>query len=155
MQAHRTIDRSTGLIALLGATSIIVSASGCGGGGKGSPSPTPCATVAPLLSVIVPQIFTPSCALSGCHSATSPQDSLDLSSASEVLATASNVLAVETFNQEEATIVVPGSHATSYMWLKLTDANGITDSPMPLSGHLDSCQIDAIAGWIDAGAQDD
>lgn len=153
--------RKNGLVALFATAATLAVAVGCSksSSGGGTPTPSACATVSPLLSDIETQIFTPTCAVGGdsCHgTAQNTGDNLDLSSASQVLVTGSNVTAVETFNQNSVKIIAPGSHAESYMWLKITDAAGISLSPMPLTGgSLNTCQIDAIAAWIDAGAQND
>jgi hypothetical protein len=77
-------------------------------------------------------------------------------SASQTLATGVNITATEQFNNSPVKIVLPGQHEQSYLWLKVTDAAGISGQRMPFNGDpLDSCLADAIAGWIDAGAQND
>lgn len=152
--------RQKGLIGTFLSASLIALAAGCsGGGGSDSPTPTPtpvCSPIAPNLSVLQTMVFTPSCAVGGstCHSGTAPQLGFDTSTAAKVLMTGSNVIATETFNSMGVTRIVPGDHAASYLWLKVTGATGITPVQMPQTGQfLNNCQIDAIATWIDQGAQ--
>ena len=146
------------LLATFASVATIAFVAGCSGSSGGNsnptPTPTPCSTIAPQLSVIQTQIFTPTCAVgTTCHSGSSPAGpGLDLSSTTKVFATASNVQAVETFNGSNLLRLDPAGKATSYLYLKITNATGISQLPMPQTGQLlDSCSIDAIGQWIDSG----
>jgi mono/diheme cytochrome c family protein len=52
------------------------------------------------------------------------------------------------------TRVVPSSSATSLLWQKVNGTQ-TCGGRMPLGGELEQAQIDLIAAWINAGAQDD
>lgn len=146
------------LAATLGGVATVALAAGCSGGGGGdsatttpTPTPTPCSTISPTLSALQTAVFTPTCALSSCHGGVQSPDL----SAGNVLVSTSNVTATETFNGNSIKLIDPGSKATSYLYLKVTNANGITPAQMPQTGQaLNQCQIDAIGQWIDGGALD-
>ena len=151
--------RQLGLIGTFTAASMLALLAGCsgGGGGEASPSPTPvCSPIAPMLSVLQAQIFTPSCSVGGssCHSGLAPTQGFNTSTPATLLMTSTNVTAVETFNSMPVIRIVPGNHASSYVWMKVAGTVGIEPVRMPQTAqYLNSCQIDAIAAWIDAGAQ--
>ncbi len=97
------------------------------------------------LSSIQQYVFTPSCATAGCHSATSPQQDLNLSSGSSY----SNLVDVTSHEDGVMKRVAPGNSAQSWLMKKL---NGDGTSQMPPAGQLSQATIDTIAAWIDAGA---
>lgn len=149
------------LLAVLSLTAVI--AVGCSGGGggdddddDGATTNTPSCTPLPNsnLSTLQTAIFTPQCALSSCHDSMAPAGSLDLSSANASHANMVGVLSEGTFNSNNILLVdSAGGHASSFLWLKVTNANGISGSAMPDTGQtLCAQKIDAIAAWIDAGA---
>jgi hypothetical protein len=96
-------------------------------------------------------IFTPICANSGCHSASSGgRAGLILDPG------VSYGLLVRHPATENSTLnrVEPGSPDTSYLILKLRGDPSIVGARMPRNGppYLTSEQIDGIAAWIRAGA---
>lgn len=97
------------------------------------------------LSSIQQYVFTPSCAITGCHSAVSPQSDLNLSSGSSYSSL------VDVTSQEDGVMkrVAPGNSAQSWLMKKL---NGDGTSLMPSAGQLAQAMIDSVAAWIDAGA---
>ena len=149
--------RQKALLSIFGLAAGIALAAGCGGSSGGSstptPTPTPCTPFTGTLSNVQTKVFTPTCALTSCHAGSNPAGpGLDLSDTTHILATASNVTAQETFNGGSIKILVPGSSGISYLYLKITDATGIAQLPMPQTGQLlDSCSIQAVKDWIDAG----
>ena len=150
------------LLAVLSLTAVI--AVGCSGGGGGdddddddaATTNTPTCTPLPNnnLSTLQSAIFTPQCGLSSCHDSVAPAGNLDMSSAAASHANMVGVLSDGTFNSNNILIVdTANGHTASFLWLKVTGANGISGSQMPDTGQtLCAQKIDAIAAWIDAGA---
>ena len=97
------------------------------------------------LSSIQQYVFSPSCAITGCHSATSPQQDLNLSSGSSY----SNLVDVTSHEDGVMKRVAPGNSTQSWLMKKL---NGDGTSLMPPAGQLAQAMIDSVAAWIDAGA---
>lgn len=151
-----TSIRLPALTALLAAAAGLSLETGCSHS-QATPTPSPCATVSSSLSVLQSDVFGPTCGVTSCHDGQDGSGTgLELYSASQTLATGVNITATEQFNNSPVKIVLPGQHEQSYLWLKVTDAAGISGQRMPFNGDpLDSCLADAIAGWIDAGAQND
>lgn len=95
------------------------------------------------------QIFTPTCAVSGCHTGGSPAAGQNLSAgvayAQIVGVASSEVPSLQRIN--------PGNAAQSYMIQKLEGTAGITGQRMPFGGpYLPQATIDRIRAWVDAGA---
>ena len=106
----------------------------------------PAVTLAQLSS----EIFTPRCALSGCHSGGIPTGGMSLTA--DRIAT--EIINVASSGKSGEIRVVPGESANSYILKKLRGESGISGSQMPLVGSpLTSAQLDLIAQWIDAGAK--
>jgi len=129
----------------------------CAGDGIRDPTaPAPmCADVAPFrpaLSCIQQLVFTPSCAISGCHLNPGAQQGMDLS---EGMAWTSivGVVSSEDPNRDR---VDPGNPDASYLILKLEGSPLIVGERMPLGGpYLSQAEIDVLRQWILDGAQDD
>lgn len=99
-------------------------------------------------SEIQKQIFTPSCAVFGCHAGANPQAGLNLSSGQ------AHVALVDVISTQKSNLkrVAPGNSADSYLIHKLMGTN-ISGARMPLGGaELSPAAIDSIAKWIDKGA---
>jgi len=94
------------------------------------------------------KVFTPSCALSGCHNG----------SVSPNLATGKAYIALYNVDSQQNSnqkLVKPGESNQSYLITKLTGRSGIVNSVMSLGGNkLSAAVIDSIAAWIDKGALD-
>ena len=114
-----------------------------GGGGDGAVTDAPSASS-------VEQIFQTSCAISGCHAGSSPQQGLDLSPG----AWYSNLVAVPA-NEVTQLRVAPGDHASSYLMCKIdpscTPGSGTN---MPAGNPLPQSDIDTIRTWIDSLSAD-
>lgn len=94
------------------------------------------------------QIFTPTCAVAGCHSGPAPAAGMDLSA--PAYARIVNVASTEVPTLMR---IAPGNAAGSYLIQKLEGASGIVGQRMPFGGpYLDQATIDRIRAWIDAGA---
>ncbi len=127
---------------------------GCGGSDGGNTfQSTPVTPPDPTLSSIQDELFTPTCALSGCHAGSQPQAGLNLQSGNSFI----NLVGI-------ASTQLPGTYSRveplkpddSYLILKLEgDPSIIVGERMPFGGPaLDQAVIDPIRTWISEGAQD-
>lgn len=96
------------------------------------------------------EVFTPSCALSGCHAGASPQQGMDLS-AGRSYGQVVNVRSVESTRLR----IAPGDTAGSYLISKVNGDATITGGRMPLGGSLTSSQLTLLADWVRRGAPND
>ena len=96
------------------------------------------------------EIFTPSCARSGCHAGASPQLGMDLS-AGRSYASIVNVRSVESTRLR----IAPGDTAGSYLVSKVAGDATITGVRMPPGGALSSEQLTLLADWVRRGAPND
>jgi cytochrome c len=102
-------------------------------------------------SQIQTQIFTPICAKSGCHAAsTGGQAGLVLDAGQSY----SNLVGRPSTENSTLNRVEPGAPERSYMILKLRGDPSITGERMPFDGppYLSDEQIARIAAWIRQGA---
>lgn len=145
----RTSAVSTRFAAATAAVVLSALAAGCGGGGGSSGgvmSPPP---IQANLASIQANVFTASCALSGCHAGGAPQQGMNLSDGLTVANTV-NVPSAEspTFNR-----ITPGNAVDSYLFMKITGDPRIVGVQMPKGGAaLSADKIAAIRDWINAGA---
>ncbi len=111
-----------------------------------------CETVSPpaglraTLQSIQEKVFTPSCAIAGCHTVVNPPEGLILKSGQSW----SNLVG-KSSNQSTLNRVEAGESENSWLIKKL-HAEGT--SIMPPTGQLSPTTIDTIALWIDNGAED-
>jgi hypothetical protein len=97
------------------------------------------------------EIFTPSCAVIGCHHPIG-QQSQQVLVAGQAYANTVNVRSVE---NPSLFRVAPGDPANSYLYRKITGA-GITGDRMPQAGPaLSDAQIKLVRDWIRRGAPND
>jgi hypothetical protein len=133
-------------------------AAGCGGGSGSSdgeppepPPPPPSPPFGPNFSEIQAELFTPTCAVSGCHTGAAAPQGLRLDEAN------SYGLLVGVASTEAPAIlrVEPGDPDNSYLIQKLEGTASVGDR-MPLGGpFLPQASIDVIRQWIIDGALDD
>lgn len=106
----------------------------------------------PSLDSIQANVFTPSCAFSGCHSGPAGPNlpaGMDLTSADASFASLVDVVSVQSTMMMR---VATGDANGSYIIQKL-EGSAATGSRMPLGGpFLDQATIDVIRAWIDSGA---
>lgn len=104
-------------------------------------------------SQIQAQVFTPTCAKAGCHSAATASEGLVLEAGQAY----GFLVGRPASGRSSLARVEPGSPERSYLILKLRGDPSITGQRMPLDGppYLTSEQIDGIAAWIRAGAPND
>jgi hypothetical protein len=121
--------------------------SGCGGGSDDFTSPSGQVT---LLDVQT-QVFTPRCALSGCHVGAGAPFGLNLSS---VASSAAATIGVASSEMPSLLRIDPFDPGQSYLYLKITADPSILGDPMPASGGpLSASDIALIQDWIDGGAK--
>lgn len=109
-------------------------------------APDPTAT----FSRVQAEVFTPSCALSGCHSGASPKVGMDLS-AGKAYAQIVNVRSVESARLR----IAPGDPDASYLISKVRGDATITGSRMPLGGTLPPEREKLLVDWVRRGAPND
>ncbi len=105
---------------------------------------------APTLTQLQTDIFTPSCAKSGCHAGSSPQQGMNLSAGQ----TFGNIVAVASQEAPPLNRVQPGDPDNSYLVQKI-EGTASVGGRMPLDGppFLSNAQIQSIRAWIAAGAE--
>jgi len=114
----------------------------------GTPPPTADAT----FTKVQQEIFNPSCALSGCHSAASSASGLNLAAG----AAFNNIVNVASVEQPSKDRIEPGNPTGSYLWLKVTGDSSISGVRMPRGRPaLSQDRLDLLRAWIEAGAQND
>lgn len=93
-------------------------------------------------------IFTPSCAVSGCHSGTAPQAGMSLESGKSF---------VSIVNQASTEVpsllrIEPGNSDDSYLLRKLRGIASVGAQMPRNAAPLTSAKIEALRSWIDKGA---
>ncbi len=107
--------------------------------------------VDPTLSSIQANIFTPTCATSGCHSGANPARNLDLSTGQAF----DELVDVTSGDNPDLFLVAPGKPDSSYLVWKIEGNANIEGQRMPRGGDaLSTTNIDAIRTWISDGALD-
>lgn len=138
-----------GLLLLL----LPLAAVGCGSvKSPTEPQPSEVQGLAFSFTRIQTEVFTPTCAVAGCHAASTGEAGLVLEagrSYGELVGRAST---------QNAALdrVQPGDPERSYLIRKLRGDSSITGERMPFGGPpLTAAQIDGIAAWIRSGAPND
>ena len=109
--------------------------------------PDPTATFTRVQS----QIFTPSCALSGCHAGPNPMRGMDLG-AGKAYGQIVGVPSVESTRPR----IAPGDPAGSYMVSKTLGDSSIAGARMPLGGpYLPADRQQLLVDWVRRGAPND
>ncbi len=125
---------------------------GGGDDGGGTPPPPPPSSP-PTLSGDVQPILSNSCAFSGCHAGTSPQQGMNLSAG----LMHSNTVNVPS-NESGLDRIEPGQPDQSYLVHKIQGTQGTVGGSgvqMPFGGPaLSQASIDIIRAWVADGAQD-
>lgn len=130
---------------------LVAALASCGGDGVVSDDSGPPPPGAPTLSFLQASLFTPRCALPGCHVAPSPQQGLELSDG----ATFPFTVGIDANELSTFKRVAPGNAADSYLYMKLAGDPRVIGGPMPGDGTtLTATEIDGVRQWIDAGALD-
>ncbi|HKQ61369.1 MAG TPA: hypothetical protein VJS92_08745 [Candidatus Polarisedimenticolaceae bacterium] len=128
----------------LALVALALGATACGGGADGGAVQSGVT----LLDVQV-QVFTPHCALSGCHTGPGAPLGLDLSAG----AAAGNIVGVASAESPALMRIEPFDAVNSYLYMKVTADPRILGDPMPLTGGpLSASDVQLIADWIGQGA---
>lgn len=136
------------------ATALALSCGGGSSGGSAQMSPggvmqPPPPAIQPTFTSIQANVFSQSCALSGCHAGSAPQMGMNLSSGQAF----SNIVNVASAEQPSFLRVKPGDATNSYLYMKITGDLRISGVQMPATGGpLSADKIAAIRDWINAGA---
>ena len=138
--------RTPALALVLAAGGVAVFFSGCT---EKLVAPPPAPTVFGVPDSIQ-EIFTASCALSNCHTGSTPQQGLALSDArTSWLA----IVGVPANQRPQFQRIEPGDSLDSYIVMKLRNDPRKGGQPMPLGAFpLDSALVLRVATWAQAGA---
>ena len=128
----------------------------CGGSGYGGddgppPEPPPPSSFGPNFSEIQDEVFTPTCAVSGCHTGAAAPEGLRLDEANSF----GMLVGVASSQAPSILRVAPGDPDGSYLIQKL-EGTASVGVQMPEGGPpLPQDRIDVIRQWITDGAIDD
>jgi hypothetical protein len=115
----------------------------------GGPGPSPLAT----FTRVQDEVFTPKCALSGCHlgPASLAQEGLVLGSGFAY----DNVVMVRANQNSSIFRVTPGDTTNSYLWRKISPGQPIVGERMPQTGSITDAERQLVTDWILRGAPRD
>ncbi len=131
---------------------IVVTTAACGdkktlpfepGGGPPDPNAT--------FTRVQGEVFSVSCALSGCHSGASPTGGMNLTAGVAY----GNIVRVHSTERADLNRIEPGDPDRSYMVKKLRGDPDIVGSPMPLIGSISAAQRQLVIDWVRRGAPND
>ena len=97
----------------------------------------------------VSEIFSVSCALSGCHSGAWPAAGLSLEGDF-----ATRIVGVASGQRPDFKLVNPGNPDSSYLLIKVRGNDEIVSQQMPPGGTLPAEQVETIRVWIASGAKE-
>lgn len=128
---------------------------GCGGGSgegldeNGQPlAPGGPMALAPTLASIQSNVFTPSCAIAGCHGGAGAQQGLRLDAGFS----AANLINVPGTQDAALIRVIPGNPNASFLIHKLEGTQAVGVRMPAFSPPLAQVTIDVIRQWIQNGA---
>ena len=113
------------------------------GGGPPSPDAT--------FTRVQSDVFTVSCALSGCHAGSAPTAGMNLSAGFAY----GNTVGVPSTERGDLQRIAPGDPERSYLVKKLRGDADIVGSPMPLIGSITAGQRQLVIDWVRRGAPND
>ena len=99
------------------------------------------------------EVFTPKCALSGCHlgPASVAQEGMVLAQGSAY----DNIVMVRSNQNSSLFRVAPGDPANSYLVRKITPFTDIVGDHMPQTGSITDTQRQLVTQWVARGAPRD
>jgi len=112
--------------------------SGNGGNGGGGNNTNPCDSDSVYFAMQILPLFQSNCAMSGCHSASNPQDGVNLTSYQAVM---------------NSGVISAGSPGNSDLYEAITETDPDKIMPPPPRTPLTSQQIQMIQTWIQQGAR--
>jgi hypothetical protein len=133
----------------------VLAAAGCGDEKRLPVEPGPGPGPSPLATFtrVQDEVFTPTCALSGCHlgPASLAQEGMVLSAGLAY----DNVVGVRANQNSSIFRVTPGDPVNSYLWRKITPGQTIVGERMPQTGSISEAQRELVTDWILRGAPRD
>ena len=111
------------------------------------PTPNPSATFTRVQN----EVFTPNCAVAGCHSTLGPQQGMSLAAGTAY----GNIVRVPAVERASLNRVEPGNPDRSYLVKKLRGDPDITGVRMPDGGTLTPAEIQLVIDWVRRGAPND
>jgi len=141
---------SEGCVVRMAGVALLLALAACGGGGEDAPppAPPPPAVLQPTLASIQANVFTPSCAISGCHTGMGAQAGLNLEPDSSWGALVNIVSSQDVLRIR----VVPMDPDGSLLIQKL-EGTAMLGARMPADGnYLQQSTVDVIRRWIQDGA---
>jgi hypothetical protein len=139
---------------LIGASALLLGACGGGSGegldanGRPLAPGAGAAPILPTLASIQDNVFTPRCAVPGCHGGSSAQLGLRLDAGFS----AGNLINVASPQAANLVRVVPGSPDTSLLIMKLEGTQTVGERMPQFGPFLPQATIDVIRQWIANGA---
>jgi hypothetical protein len=128
---------------------------------NGAPDPTPDTRTITVqggggetatLTAVQQQIFSQSCAFSGCHGGDSPAEGMSLLAGDSF----DNIVNVRSSQRGSLDRIEPSDPDNSYLYLKVIGDPSISGSRMPRGGAaLSQDLIDLLRDWIERGAPND
>ncbi len=114
------------------------------------PPPPTGAGFGPTFSEVQANVFTPTCATSGCHAGGSPAAGLNLEAANSY----AMIVGVASSQEAGLQLVNPTNPDQSYLIQKM-EGTANTGQVMPPGGSIEQADIDVVRQWITDGAVDD
>ena len=97
----------------------------------------------------VSEVFTVSCAISGCHSGGEPAAGLSLEGDF-----AARIIGVASGQRPDLKLIDPGNPDGSYLLIKVRGDDEIVSQQMPPGAPLPAEQVEIIRAWIASGAEE-
>lgn len=97
------------------------------------------------------EIFSQSCALSGCHAGSAPQAGMNLTAGVAY----QNTVGVPSTERGDLDRIEPNDPERSYMIKKVRGDSDIVGARMPLGGALTADEIKLLTDWVRRGAPND
>ena len=137
-------------VSLVALAALASAALGCSSGGDSSGGMMSTNGVQASIDDIQNKIFTPRCAVSGCHTGPTPQNGLDLTLGQSQ----ANLINVPATWDPNFLRVKPNDAVNSYLYMKLVADPRIMGQRMPKGGpYLDAQELGAIFEWIEGGSR--
>jgi hypothetical protein len=130
-----------------------LAAAGCGDEKRLPTEPTTEPPADATFTRVQAEVFTPKCALSGCHMgpASAAQEGMVLAEGSAY----DNIVMVRSNQNPNLFRIAPGDPANSYLVRKITPFTDIIGDHMPQTGSISDGQRQLVTQWVVRGAPRD